>query len=201
MLGGTTIQYLIRGNAQVLVLNRNYQPVNVIRARRAFSMLYVGIAFALDREYQQHEFDDWVCLELEDDDEAIGTSSGEIKVPRVIVLKAYDRLPCGRVRFSRANVFVRDFNTCQYCAKQLSRPNLNLDHVMPRSRGGAHSWTNVVSSCIPCNSRKGSMTPDEAGMPLLNKPRRPRWRGILEATGFKPKYREWEPFMGLAPIQ
>ena len=154
---------MMRGNAQVLVLNRNYQPVNVIQARRAFSMLYVGVAFALDREYQQHEFDDWVCLELEDDDEAIGTSSGEIKVPRVIVLKAYDRLPCGRVRFSRSNVFMRDSYTCQYCAQRFVRAQLNLDHVMPRSRGGPHTWKNVVTSCIPCNSRKGSQTPEEAG--------------------------------------
>ena len=190
----------MRANAQVLVLNRNYQPVNVIRARRAFTMLYVGIAFALDREYQQHEFDDWVCLELEDDEEAIGTSRGEVKVPRVIVLKAYDRLPCGRVRFSRSNVFMRDAHTCQYCEKRFVRAQLNLDHVMPRSRGGGHCWTNVVTSCIPCNSRKGGRTPAEAHMPLMRKPRQPRWRGILEATGFKPKYREWEPFVGLVPV-
>ena len=177
----------MRGNAQVLVLNRNYQPVNVIQARRAFSMLYVGVAFALDREYQQHEFDDWVCLELEDDDEAIGTSSGEIKVPRVIVLKAYDRLPCGRVRFSRSNIFMRDSYTCQYCAERFVRAQLNLDHVMPRSRGGPHTWKNVVTSCIPCNSRKGSQTPEEAGMPLFSKPPQARGRGIFEATGFQAK--------------
>ena len=192
----TTLRYILRANEQVLVLNRNYQPVNVIRARRAFTMLYVGIAFALDREYQKHAFEDWVCLDLEEDGDSMGTSRGQVRVPRIIELKAYDRLPCGRVRFSRSNVYMRDRYTCQYCEKRMVRAKLNLDHVMPRSRGGAHCWTNVVTSCIPCNSRKGSRTPEEANMPLARRPRQPRWRGILEATGFRPKYREWEPFVG-----
>ncbi|MEC9466523.1 MAG: HNH endonuclease [Myxococcota bacterium] len=191
----SALQYILRVNEQVLVLNRHYQPVNVIRARRAFTMLYVGIAFALDRDYQQHSFEDWVCLEIDEDDEAIGTSRGAVRVPRIIVLKAYNRLPCGRVRFSRSNVYMRDRYTCQYCEKRFVRAKLNLDHVMPRSRGGAHSWTNVVTSCIPCNSRKGGRTPEEANMPLARRPRQPRWRGILEATGGRSKYREWEPFV------
>ena len=91
---------------------------------------------------------------------------------------------------------MRDNHTCQYRGAVQVKMKLNLDHVMPRSRGGEHSWTNVVTSCIPCNTAKGDKTPEEAGMPLLTLPRQPKWRGVLEASGFKARYREWLPFVG-----
>jgi hypothetical protein len=98
-----------------------------------------------------------------------------IRIPRVIVLTAYERFPKARVRFSRLNIYARDGNTCQYCGRTLPRSDLNLDHVIPRSRGGTTSWENVVCSCIPCNLIKGGRTPAEAGMRLLHAPSRPRW--------------------------
>ena len=102
-------------------------------------------------------------------------SSRRIRVPRVIVLLAYDHLPKARVRFSRFNIYARDDNTCQYCGRRFRRAELNLDHVVPRSRGGSTTWENVVCSCIPCNLRKGGRTPEEARMRLLRAPTRPRW--------------------------
>lgn len=183
-------------NPHVLVLNKSFQPVNVINARRAFTMLFVGTAFALDSDYQQLDFPGWLDIEPNATDDTIGSVGGRICVPRIIVLKRYSRFPTGHVRFCRGNIFLRDGHTCQYCGAVLPKARLNLDHVVPRSRGGAHNWTNVVSSCIPCNTAKGSNTPQEAGMPLLTEPRRPKWRGVLEASGFKARYREWLPFVG-----
>ncbi len=191
----TTIQYIMMMNPHVLVLNKSYQPVNVIGARRAFGMLFIGSAFALDSDYQQLDLPKWLDVEPRDSDDTIGSVSGPICVPRIIVLKRYSRFPTGHVRFCRGNIFLRDNHTCQYCGAVLPKMRLNLDHVMPRSRGGKHSWTNVVTSCIPCNTAKASMTPKEAGMPLLTIPRQPKWRGVLEASGFKARYREWLPFV------
>ena len=84
------------------------------------------------------------------------TAQGAIRIPRVIVLQMYDRLPRTKVRFSRLNIYARDDNTCQYCAQKLPRTHLNLDHVIPRARGGRTTWENVVCCCVPCNLKKGA---------------------------------------------
>ena len=84
-----------------------------------------------------------------------------------------------RVRFSRLNIYARDRNTCQYCGRRPPRAELNLDHVIPRSRGGVTNWENVVCSCVPCNLKKGGRTPDEARMRLLRHPIRPRWTPFI----------------------
>ena len=92
----------------------------------------------------------------------VGIVGGVIRVPRVLLLIAYERVPKRHVRFSRFNIYARDNNTCQYCARRLPRTELNLDHVIPRSRGGLSTWENVVCSCHSCNRRKGGQTPEEA---------------------------------------
>ena len=128
--------------------------MNVIGARRAFGMLFIGSAYALDSEYQQLDLRKWLDVEPGVEDDTIGSVSGPICVPRIIVLKRYSRFPTGHVRFCRGNIFLRDSHTCQYCGAVLPKMRLNLDHVMPRSRGGEHSWTNVVTSCIPLQYSK-----------------------------------------------
>jgi 5-methylcytosine-specific restriction endonuclease McrA len=119
----------------------------------------------------------------------------------VILLQAYDHLPRARVRFSRLNIYARDRNTCQYCSRRPQRAELNLDHVIPRSRGGMTSWENVVCSCVPCNLRKGGRTPEEAHMKLHRLPARPRWtpffRGPPKAGAF---YSQWLPFLNTADM-
>lgn len=184
-------------NAQVLVLNRHYQPVHVTSVRRAFTLLYQGVAKAIDREYKLYEFSDWAALSAAGHD-AIQTVGRPIRIPRVLVLQAYDHLPKGKVRFSRLNIYARDHDTCQYCAKQLPRSELNLDHVVPRSQGGKTSWENVVCSCIPCNLKKGGRTPEQARLKLLNVPARPRWTPFFRGAVKKITYREWLPFLTLA---
>jgi 5-methylcytosine-specific restriction endonuclease McrA len=182
----------------VLVLNRVYQPVHITSVRRAFTMLYQGAAKAIDGQFQLFDFESWSALAAAAHEEAIGTVGGRVRIPRVIVLLAYDRLPRARVRFSRFNIYARDDNTCQYCGRRHPRADLNLDHVVPRSRGGSTSWENVVCSCVPCNLRKGGRTPEEAGLRLLRAPARPRWTPMFRSATRRALYREWKPFLSLA---
>jgi 5-methylcytosine-specific restriction endonuclease McrA len=182
----------------VLVLNRVYQPVHVTSVRRAFSLLYQGLAKAIDAEFRTFDFVSWSALSAAEHDDAIGTVDRRIRVPRVIVLLAYEHMPKNRVRFSRFNIYARDDNTCQYCGRRFHRADLNLDHVVPRSRGGMTNWENVVCSCVSCNLRKGGRTPEEAGMRLLKRPTRPRWTPMFRSATRRAFYQEWMPFLSLA---
>ena len=184
-------------NTNVLVLNRFYQPVHVTSVKRAFSLLYQGVAKAIDHQYRLYEFADWTALSAGSHD-AISTINRQIRVPRVVVLSAYEYLPKGRVRFSRLNIYARDNDTCQYCGQRLPRGELNLDHVNPRSQGGKTSWENVVCSCVECNLLKGGRTPEQARMKLLKKPVRPRWTPFFRGASKRVTYREWLPFLTLA---
>jgi hypothetical protein len=184
-------------NSRVLVLNVSFLPVHVTSVRRAFSLLYQGVARAVDESYRTFDFDSWRELGAELDHERIGLVGGFVRVPRVLLLTAYERLPKRHVRFSRFNIYARDRNRCQYCGKRFARSELNLDHVIPRSRGGLSVWENVVCSCHACNRRKGGRTPEEAGMKLVRKPRRPEWTPYSLDT-FNPKHcRAWLPFLNL----
>ena len=186
-------------DSSVLVLNRLYQPVNVTTVRRAFALLYQGTAKAIDREFQAFDFESWSALSAEvHDRDVVHTVSTAIRIPRVIMLQVYDRLPRLHVRFSRQNIYLRDKNTCQYCAETKPRSELNLDHVIPRSQGGKTTWTNVVCSCIPCNLRKGGRTPEQARMWLLKEPSRPTWSPFDRDRPGRIAYDDWRPFLGLA---
>lgn len=184
-------------DSAVLVLNRNYQPIHITNARRAFSLLYLGAARAIDAHFRVFDFQSWMELSSELDDEVIGAVGRTIRVPRVIVLQIYDRLPRTRVRFSRHNIYMRDGNTCQYCGRQLPRSELNLDHVVPRAQGGRTTWENVVCCCVECNLAKGARTPEQASLRLLKRPERPRWTPTFRTTGGRVRYREWLPFLDL----
>jgi len=189
-------------SSSVLVLNRLYQPVHVTSVRRAIILLYRGAAKAVDEQYQTFDFESWAQLSAAVD-ESIGTSSKRLKIPRVILLQAYDHLPRAKVRFSRLNIYSRDKSTCQYCGRRPARAELNLDHVIPRVKGGVTSWENVVCSCVPCNLRKGGRTPEEAGMRLLKVPVRPKWTPLFRSTpraGTGPLYSQWLPFLSLQDL-
>ena len=182
-------------NTKVLVLNRSYFPVHITSVRRAFSLLYQGIAKAVDQQYRTFDYESWSALSATVHDETIGLIGRAIRVPRVILLVSYDRVPRRQVRFSRFNVFARDKNTCQYCGRRFSRNELNLDHVIPRSQGGLSTWGNIVCSCLRCNRVKGGRRPEEARMRLIKKPVQPEWTPFtLETFTFK-RYQEWLPFL------
>lgn len=184
-------------SARVLVLNRYLQPVQLTTVRRAFVLLYGGAARAVDEVGEAYDFAAWRALPVRDADDALPIVGGALRVPRVVHLYRYDRTPRPIVRLTRRNVMLRDGHQCQYCAKRPPLRELNIDHVMPRSRGGLDTWENLVTACRVCNLRKGWRTPDEAGMRLLRVPVRPRWTTtaqiLLEAR--EQIFCEWEPFL------
>ena len=184
-------------SSSVLVLNRHYQPVHVTSAKRAFTLLYMGAARAIEPDYRTFDFDSWAALGAASGDDVVHTIGRVIRVPRVILLQMYDRLPKTRVRFSRLNIYARDQNTCQYCGRELPRTLLNLDHVVPRAQSGRTTWENVVCCCIECNLKKGARTPAQAGMALRRPPERPRWNPTFRAPAGRVHHREWLPFLGL----
>ena len=180
-------------NTKVLVLNRSYLPVHVTVVRRALSLLYQGIAQAVDDELRTFDFASWADLAADED--SIGTVDKAIRVPRVILLQYYDRVPRRYVRFSRFNIYARDQNRCQYCGRQFPRAELNLDHVVPRMKGGTSVWENVVCSCHRCNRMKGGRTPAQAHMRLIRQPRRPQWTPFMTEAFSLRRYKEWLPFL------
>lgn len=187
-------------NTKVLILNRSYLPIHVTSVKRAFSLVYQDIARVVNEQYQTFDFDSWSQLSVSVREESVGLVNRLIRVPRVILLLGYDRVPKRQVRFSRYNIYARDNCTCQYCNERFPRQELNLDHVIPRSRGGTSAWENVVCSCLDCNRRKGGRTPQEAGMALSRKPLRPKWTPFMQETFSLSSYREWLPFLNMADV-
>lgn len=188
---------------QVLVLNRLWQAVNVCSVRRALTLLFEGQAQVVfntpDGAYQTFSFHEWRDFSSrQPHPESVHTISFRLRVPRVILLMVFDRVPRQEVKFTRHNIFERDRNTCQYCGKAFERKDLNLDHIVPRDRGGPTSWENIVCSCIPCNTRKANRTPTEAGMHLVRKPKRPKWRPFVQVSFSAPYHDSWKHFLDLA---
>lgn len=168
----------------VLVLNRFWQPVATCSARRAVRLLCTTHAQVVqvdgEQQYCTHDLQSWI--EHSDrigDEEKIRGASIALRVPRVIVLSFYERVPRLEVRFSRRNVFLRDKFVCQYCNKVFPESQLNLDHVIPRDKGGPTSWENIVTSCVRCNTQKANKLAHEVGLKLLTKPKAPRWRPLF----------------------
>jgi 5-methylcytosine-specific restriction endonuclease McrA len=187
----------------VLVLNRLWQAVNTCSARRAFTLLYQGHAQVVsadsDNNFLTHTYESWRDFSQQNPEpDMVRTISLSVRVPRIIVLLMFDRMPKKEVKFTRHNVFERDKNTCQYCNKVFDRVDLNLDHVLPRDRGGQTTWENVVCSCIPCNTKKGNKLPHEAGMHLFRKPKRPKWRPFVNISFSNHHHDSWRHFLDLA---
>lgn len=191
-------------DGSVLVLNKFYMAVHVISARRAFCLLFKGLAEVItvdDGQYVAFNFTTW--REVSEararfkgpDDEFVRTIHFEIQVPRIIRLLGYDRLPRQKVKFNRRNIFARDGNRCQYCNRRFSTSELSLDHVVPRKQGGRATWENIVCACLKCNVRKGGRTPCEAGMKLHREPVEPRTSPSLRLKLSHRKYRSWKTFL------
>ncbi len=166
----------------VLVLNRSFYAIQVTSWQRALSLVYIDHASVVDQEYRTYSFDDWKQLSdiiKEHPAGFIHTPEFRIAVPEVIALKRYDRLPTTEVKFTRRNIYEYYDYKCGYCGRKFPTTDLNLDHVIPKSRGGKTSWANIVTACIPCNLKKSNKTPEEAGMRLLVTPAKPKWHGNL----------------------
>ncbi len=160
-----------------LVLNRNWQPVHVTNVQRAVKLLYHDAVRVVNPEsYQLYDWNDWAQVEPSRDEPAVVGISIRLRPPEVITLTQFDRVPRASVAYSKRNVFKRDRFTCQYCGQQPGRDELTIDHVIPRSRGGATAWENCVLACVQCNRRKANRTPDQAGLRLRRSPEQPTWR-------------------------
>lgn len=180
----------------VLVLNRYFVPVQMTTAKRGMVLLYGGSAHALDDTGEPCDFDAWRTLPVREKDDAIPIVGGELRVPRVLHLVHYDRTPRLAIRLTRKNLMIRDDFQCQYCLKRPAVRELNIDHVQPRSRGGADTWENLVVACRVCNLKKGWKTPEEANMRLAKRPARPRWAlttHLVMSTATR--FPEWEPYL------
>ena len=162
-----------------LVLNRNWQPVNVATVERALVMLWNESARVVDpHDYQMYTWADWSRLSPTEGEPFIQAIRMRLRVPEVVTLTEYDRLPAAAVSFSRRNIYKRDRYTCQYCGAQPGTEELTVDHVNPRAQGGISTWENCVLACVGCNKRKADRTAEQAGMPLRKKPVRPMWRPL-----------------------
>jgi 5-methylcytosine-specific restriction endonuclease McrA len=167
-------------SSDVLVLNRNFYAVHIANWQRALSLVYLDHARVVDEEYRTYSFEDWRELSQLIQNRPSGyvtTPRFRIAMPEVIVLRHYDKMPAGEVKFTRRNIYEHYSYRCCYCGHKFSTRELNLEHVLPKSRGGKTDWTNIVTSCIPCNLRKADRLPEEAGMKLLLRPSKPKWRG------------------------
>ncbi len=145
---------LDRLHKPVLVLNASFEPINICAARRALVLILKGVA-SPEEHGSSH----------------LHSPRQAMRVPSVIRLLEYRRIPHQTRALSRKDILMRDRYTCQYCHKVLPSNELTLDHVMPRSRAGETTWENLVACCHNCNNRKGSRTPEEAGMRLAKMPR------------------------------
>ncbi len=191
-------------DSNVLVLNRFYMAIRVVNVRRAMTLLYRDCAevIVLEREqYVSYDFDSWcelsqlTALEKQPDEDYLQAVNFELRVPRIVRLTRFDRMPTQTVRFNRKNLFARDGYHCQYCGQSQPTNKLSLDHVIPRSHGGQTTWENIVCCCLKCNGRKGGRTPQQARMKLLTPPIRPRFNPLLTESISDPRYESWKTFI------
>ena len=186
----------------VLVLNKLWQAVNICSTRRALSMLFEGNAQVVHSEegnFNTFNFNEWADFsEREPELDCINGVSIKLRLPRVVLLMVYDRMPKKEVKFTRHNIFQRDKNTCQYCGEKFDCRDLNLDHVIPRQHNGPTSWENIVCCLMPDKTKKSNKTPAQAGMNLIRQPKKPHWHPFMQVR-FSMQYHEsWRHFLDLA---
>lgn len=175
LLKGTLPAIFIHVNNRVLVLNQDFSPLMVCSVQRAFVLVFLNKSEMLRSAngYKLHSV------------------AQSYPMPSVIRLNRYVNAPHRGVNLTRQNVFKRDNFECQYCG---TRKDLTLDHVIPSSKGGAHSWTNLVTACKKCNARKGDYSPEEVGMTLKHKPYRPTYTLFLRDNQ-SGVHNEWEEYL------
>ena len=160
----------------VLVLNQNYEPLNVCNVRRAFVLLDRGKAEIIENSRGY-----------------LHSPSYVFEIPSIIRLIYLIRRPRPQGRLTRRDVFLRDHFSCQYCGKQTK--DLTLDHVLPRHRGGKHEWDNIVAACKHCNHRKAGRTPREAHMHLTREPYRPTYSYFHTFYPYLEGQESWRKFI------
>lgn len=183
----------------VLVLNRNWQAINVKSPQDAFGMMATntatGLDIGLDGSMQPVRWKDWVHLPIRESDNVVHTVRGAIRIPTVMVLANYAKVPKKRPKFGSRSIWSRDGGMCQYSGKSLRPGEGNIDHIIPRARGGKSTWENCVLAHKDINSRKGSRLPEEAGLRLLRTPMAPRELPVSALIKNQHGMKDWEMFL------
>ncbi len=188
----------------MLVLNRNWQAINIRTPADAFCQMATNVATALDIELGDDAraealrpvaWDEWITLPIRDGDNAVRTAHSVIRVPTVIVAVNFAKVPKKRPKLSAKSIRERDGNRCQYTGRLLHPDEGNLDHVVPRSRGGEDTWENLVWSAKEVNQRKADRLPHEAGLKLLSVPRAPKELPVSALIRNNHGVAEWKLFL------
>lgn len=188
----------------VLVLNKSYYPINVIPLYKAMSLLFrerVEVVYVEDGYYKNYNLTSWFGFTemknvegLSDKDLVYGIEK-KILIPKIIRTIYYEGVPRRGVILNRKNILIRDNYTCMFCGKRLPADELNIDHIIPRSKGGKTIWENVVCSCFSCNNKKGSKFLEEVHMKIIHKPFKPKYNLSMFEKVKEPKYKEWKDFV------
>ena len=186
----------------VLVLNRNWQAIHTRTPAEAFCMMATNVATALDihesGDMMPVKWSEWLSLPVRDGDNSVQTVHGGARAPTVIVLANFARVPKCRPSFSAKHIWDRDGGTCQYTGRKLLPHEGNIDHVLPRSRGGKTSWDNCVLADRKVNSRKANKLPEEVGLHLRREPMAPRELPSTLLIRNSYHVRDWDRFLNHA---
>ena len=183
---------------RVLVLNKNWQAINTSTAGHAISLIFSGQAKGIlveDSKIQALEWEEWINISVPDDDAVISTVDKKIKIPSIIVLCFYDKIPKQSVKLTQNNLWERDNFTCQYTGTKVNKTTGNIDHIIPRSLGGKTTWENCVIACREINDKKSDKTPEQAGLALIRKPIRPRTMPVSFFIKNKEGNADWNWFL------
>jgi len=163
--------------SSVLILNKNWQAINTTTPVVAISLMFTnsatGIQIEPNKAFFPLSWNEWIKLDIEDKDKYIQTPNYKIKIPKIILLNKFDKIPKMQPKFTIKNLWERDRGICQYTGKKLSKNEGNIDHVIPKSKGGKTNWSNCVLCHKDINSKKGNQTPKEAGLKLQSMPTEP----------------------------
>jgi 5-methylcytosine-specific restriction endonuclease McrA len=179
----------------VLVLNKLWTAVHVVTLRKAISMVFAEKAIIIDpsEAFATYTWQDWAHLRAKGGEATINGVNKEFRIPEVILLADYDKLPKRQMKFSRRMIHKRDDFECQYCGAKPGPSELTIDHIVARSRGGLTTWQNCISCCIKCNQKKEHRTLEEAGMKLLRQPKKPEYSWFKVEKKFVCK--SWKHFI------
>jgi 5-methylcytosine-specific restriction endonuclease McrA len=186
-----------------LVLNKSWSAIRVEPLQSSLIKAFKGTALLVDEEtWSLHDWDSWLAsfsIGIEDEMEELGYKfirgcSCKVRVPEIIVLTSYNKIPHCQIKITRRNILLRDKFCCQYSGKRLNSRDATIDHVVPRSRGGKTEWSNVVICSLDANIKKGHKTLKEAGMKLIREPKEPKWHPLF-AYPVRNKPKSWDKFV------
>lgn len=183
-------------NDQVLVLNKVWQAVDTLNVETAFCNLVRGVATGIDTDTMRPvPWTEWMKLPIRENDRSIKTVHGPVRVPTVIACVSYAKMPKKTPKLTTENIRRRDGNRCQYTDQVLKPGEGDLDHVIPRSRGGKDTWENLVYSAKDINRQKANKTPEEAGLKLRKLPKAPPTVPAMLLIQPRPDKPEWNQFL------